>query len=120
MPKLHRALLPVLLAASFALPLSASAAAFGFSFGGKILSVIPCSGGMRHVVILPAGLFPIAYIWTPATITKLAGPPLPGGQVLGVAGIPFVCFLGGGGFFSSPIPLPGFFMEYIGTSPLSV
>lgn len=86
------------------------------SFGGRIVSVIPCSGGMLHVTIVPAGLFPVQYIWTPFTITKLYGPPLhPGQQLLGLADVPFVCFIGGG-FFSSPVPLYGLRMTTVGTS----
>ncbi|OGC83625.1 hypothetical protein A3D68_00380 [Candidatus Adlerbacteria bacterium RIFCSPHIGHO2_02_FULL_52_17] len=94
------------------------ASAFGTSFGGRIISVIPCSGGMRHITIIPAGVFPISYIWTPFTITYSVGAPRrPGQQVLGVADIPFVCFVGGGGFFSSPVPLHGLRMQIVGTSP---
>lgn len=86
------------------------------SFGGRVLSVIPCSGGMIHITILPAGFFPVSYIWTPFTVTKLYGPPThPGQQVLGLADVPFVCFIGGG-FFSSPVPLYGLRMTTVGTS----
>ena len=92
------------------------ASAFGISFGGRVLSAIPCSGGMLQVTIKPAGRFPIFYIWTPATVTKLVGPPTLGGQVLGLADFPWVCFIGGGGFFSSPIPLFGLRMQVVGTS----
>jgi hypothetical protein len=105
---------------TFALPLSASAQFLtGISFGGRVLTVIPCTGGMLHVTIAPAGVFPAAYIWTPATITNLVGPPVPGGQILGIADVPFVCFVGVG-FFSSGIPLFGLRMQYIGTSPPSL
>ncbi len=101
----------------FFAPLSASA--IGFSFGGRIVAVVPCSGGMRHVTIAPAGVFPVTYIWTPTTVTYSVGRPrFPGQQILGVADIPFVCFIGGGGIFSSPIPLYGFRMQTVGTSPL--
>lgn len=103
-----------MLTGSMLVPLSASAA--GFSFGGKVITVLPCSGGMLHVTIIPAGAFPVTYIWTPFTITKSVGPPLPGGQILGVADIPFVCFVGAG-FLSLPVPLFGFRMQFIGTSP---
>src|SRR3989344_3909556 len=50
------------------------------SFGGGIISVIPCSGGMRHITIIPAGVFPISYIWTPFTITYSVGAPRCPGQ----------------------------------------
>jgi hypothetical protein len=86
------------------------------SFGGKIVSVIPCSGGMVHVTIVPAGLFPVQYIWTPFTITKLYGAPIhPGQQLVGLADVPFVCFIGGG-IFTSPTPLYGLRMTTVGTS----
>ena len=115
MRRLGTSILLSTLVVLFLAPTIASAA-IGFSFGGKVLTVLPCSGGMFHVTILPAGRFPAAYIWTPFTVTKMTGIPVPSGQVLGIADIPFVCFLGGG-FFSTPIPLPGFRMQYIGTSP---
>ncbi len=89
------------------------------SFGGRIIAVVPCSGGMLHVTILAARVVPKPefYIWTPFTATKMAGPPRnPGQQVLGLADIPFVCFIGGG-FLSSPIPLYGKRMMTVGTSP---
>ena len=101
----------------FLAPLSASAV--GISFGGRVAAVVPCSGGMLHVTILGAHFFPVPefYIWTPATITKSYGPPLViGQQVLGVADFPLICFLGDGGFFSSPIHLYGLRMQSVGTS----
>lgn len=90
-----------------------------FSFGGKVISVVPCSGGMLHVTIIPAGIQPITYIWTPLTITKLVGPPVaPGMQVLGLYDVPFVCFLKISRFFGNTfIPLFGFRMTTVGTSP---
>ena len=88
-------------------PLSASAAFF--SFGGRVLTVTPCSSGL-YVTIFPAGIFPIAYIWTPATITFSAGPPrTPGQQILGLYDIPYVCFVG-------KVPLFGLRMFMVGTS----
>ena len=115
--------LALLLVGLFSLPLTASAilglpstGGFGTSFGGRVLFIVPCSGPMYQVTIRPAGKFPISYIYTPTTITNLVGPPLPGMQVLGIADIPFVCFIGGG-FFSSPIPVFGLRMFVIGTSP---
>ena len=88
-------------------PLSASAALF--SFGGRVLTVTPCSSGL-HVTIFPAGVFPVSYIWTPVTITFSAGPPNhPGQQILGLYDIPYVCFVG-------TVPLFGFRMFLVGTS----
>lgn len=104
----------------FLIPTTASALIKPTSFGGRVLTVVPCStGGLPglHITIFPAGLFPVSYIWTPYTATKLYGPPiLPGQQVLGLADTPFVCFIGFGGFFSSPIPLYGLRMTMVGTS----
>ncbi|TSC68471.1 MAG: hypothetical protein G01um101456_626 [Parcubacteria group bacterium Gr01-1014_56] len=115
MHRITRLSLSILLVGLLVAPLSASA--YGISFGGRVLFVVPCSGGMRQITILPAGRFPISYIWTPFTITKSVGPPVPGGQVYGIADVPFVCFVGGGGFFSSPVPLFGLRMYVVGTSP---
>ncbi len=108
--------LAVCLAAGLLIPFSASA--FGFSFGGRILTVVPCVSGLGPslwVSIKPAGFFSPTYIWTPATITKLVGPPRnPGQQVLGVADVPFVCFIPA----HIPIPLYGLRMQIVGTSAL--
>ena len=109
-----RFVLTLLLAVGLLAPLSAHA--LGFSFGGRILSVIPCVSGFGPslwVSIKPAGIFAPTYIWTPATITKLVGPPRnPGQQVLGRADIPFVCFIPA----KVPIPLYGLRMQIVGTS----
>ena len=109
-----KVLLAVCLAIGLLSPLSASA--FGFSFGGRILAVIPCVSGLGPslwVSIKPAGVFAPTYIWTPATITKLVGPPRnPGQQVLGVADVPFVCVIPA----KIPIPLYGLRMQIVGTS----
>jgi hypothetical protein len=115
MHSLNRVLVLFLIVGALSMPLSASAA-LGKSFGGKVLTMLPCSGGMIFYTILPAGKFPVSYIWTPGTITKSAGLPLPGGQVIGTADLPWVCSLGGG-LFSSPIFFYGLRMQYIGTSP---
>jgi len=95
----------------------------GISFGGRVVTVIPCLsifGPSLHVTIIPAGVFPTAYIWTPATITKLIGPPVPGGQILGKADVPFACWniVSGGflGLFSVFSFLYGLRMQEIGTS----
>jgi hypothetical protein len=86
------------------------------SFGGRVVAIVPCSGGMLHVTIIPAGLFPVTYIWTPFTATKLYGPPIhPGQQLVGLADIPFVCFVGVG-LFTTPVPLYGLRMTTVGTS----
>ena len=114
MRSLGTILLAVFLAIGLVAPLSVSA--FGFSFGGRILAVTPCVSGLGPslwVSIRPAGVFAPTYIWTPATITKLVGPPRTiGQQVLGRADIPFVCFIPA----KVPIPLYGLRMQIVGTS----
>lgn len=106
----------MLLTMLFFVPSVASAAVL--SFGGRAISVIPCVSGLGpslHVTIIPAGIFPVFYIWTPATFTFLYGPPRnPGQQVLGLADIPFVCFIPA----RIPIPLFGLRMFTVGTSPV--
>lgn len=106
-----------------ALSASAQTVGPGVSFGGRIISVVPCL--YRGVpaeqvrIIRAGGWIASTYIWSSVTtITKLAGPPILGGQVLGLAGF-FVdaCTIPGTGLFGVPIPLFGFPMFYIGTSP---
>jgi hypothetical protein len=101
------------LIAFFLVPHLVSAA--GTSFGGRVVTVIPCVsalGPSLHVSIIPVGLAQPFYIWTPLTLTFLYGPPRnPGQQVLGVADIPYVCFVG-------KAPLYGQRMQIVGTSPL--
>ncbi len=97
---------------AFLLPLSASA--LGISFGGKVISSIPCLsplGPSLYVITAPAPFtFITPLIWTPATVTKLIGPPLvPGQQVLGLADIPFACKVG-------VVVFPGLRMQLVGTS----
>lgn len=115
----------VLVLVATTIPLSASAqfTATGISFGGRVVTVLPCLsvlGPSLHVTIVPAGVFPTMYIWTPATITKLVGPPVPGGQILGKADVPFACWnlLTGGflGLFPVFSFLYGLRMQEIGTS----
>jgi hypothetical protein len=102
-----------------ALPFSAYAA-FGTSFGGRVVSVLPCLsplGPSLQVNIAPAGGFSTSYIWTPATVTFMAGPPNhPGQQNLGVADIPFACVIPSPFFFIPALTLFGQRMQFIGTS----
>lgn len=111
MSLLGKALCAACLVVAAAYPLATSAA--GFSFGGRVLAVVPCVsafGPSLHVTIKPAGVFSTTYIWTPATFTLLVGPPrTPGQQVLGIADIPYVCFVG-------KFPLYGLRMQLVGTS----
>jgi hypothetical protein len=100
--------------AALVLPFSASA--LGVSFGGRVISAIPCVsalGPSLYVITAPVGFtFITPLIWTPATITKSAGPPRsPGQQVLGVADIPFTCKIG-------VAIVPGMRMQTVGTSAL--
>ncbi|MCC7500871.1 hypothetical protein IT396_03705 [Candidatus Nomurabacteria bacterium] len=99
----------------FVLLIPSPAAALGVSFGGRIVAVTPCIGGLGPsiwVKIIPAGIFPVAYVWTPLTLTYLAGPPRNiGQQVLGVADTPYVCKVG-------TVPLVGLRMQIVGTSAI--
>lgn len=127
MRTLSRTLACLVLLASCAVPLSASA--LGLSFGGRVTAVLPCVSALGPsiytTVLVARGVpHPEFYIWTPATITKSVGPPILGGQILGVADIPFVCFTynpvtcGLFGLFSCLVPIPyfGLRMQLIGTS----
>ncbi len=84
------------------------ASALGTSFGGKILAITPCmslSGPAVWIKILPAGLFPITYIWTPLTIGL---PPVHvAQQILGVADIPYGCVVGKVPFVGQRIQIDG-------------
>lgn len=100
----------VVIAGSLLAPLSAYA--LGTSFGGRVVTVVPCLsafGPSLWFTIVPASLYPVvAFIWTPATVTYLAGPPRnPGQQVLGVSDTPFSCFVGKIPFFGQRVQLIG-------------
>lgn len=87
------------------------------SFGGRVTWVEFCLDGSIFVIIQPAGLFPVNYIWTPYTITQKFGPPTtPGQQVLGLSDLPWVCVIDEGGLFSGPELRFGFRMFMVGTS----
>lgn len=113
MVALSRFVAGIFLAVLLLAPLPASA--LSLSFGGRIISAIPCKsvlGPSLHVTIFPAGAFPVMYIWTPATITFSAGPPrTPGQQLLGLYDIPFFCTVGFKPFF-------GLRMFLVGTSAI--
>ncbi len=103
-----------MLAASLLAPLSASA--LGASFGGRVVTMVPCISPLGPSIwftIVPASLYPVfSFIWTPATATFLAGPPThPGQQVLGVADVPFGCKVG-------IVPFVGQRVQVIGTSAI--
>lgn len=100
----------VSLAASLLAPLAASAT--GASFGGRVVAMVPCLsplGPSVWLTIVPASFYPVtSFIWTPLTITYLAGPITHiGQQVLGVADTPFSCFVGKVPFFGQRIQLMG-------------
>jgi hypothetical protein len=79
------------LVAGLSAPLSA--AAVGFSFGGRLVSPpVLCANipGSYLVTILPAGVKGIFYIYTPGLTLGL--PPVhPGQEILGIADVPLVC-----------------------------
>lgn len=84
------------------------------SFGGRVVAVVPCKPGFLWVSIISARSatpgVPEFYIWTPFTLTFMAGPPRnPGQQILGTADVPATCFVG-------TIPLYGLRMQMVGTS----
>jgi hypothetical protein len=108
----------------FLSPAAASAQVLS-SFGGQVLTVLPCIGPLGPstiVTVRTANTIPLvkSYIWTPETVTKLAGPPLPGSQIVGLADIPYVCWnpVKGGlfGLFTFLSYSYGQRMTYIGTS----
>ncbi len=84
----RRLLLVVFIAGSLLVPFFASA--YGISFGGRVVDMNFCVNGAIQFTVLPAGKFPITYLWTPLvrhnylspTPTK---PPVFGEQILGFA-----------------------------------
>jgi hypothetical protein len=92
-----------------ATPVAASAS--GLSFGGKIVTLIPCvsyTGPSVYIVIKPAPATKnISYIWTPAALRGVPPPGFPplyppspnpdpppyivGQSILGIADIPYFC-----------------------------
>lgn len=59
-----------------------------FSFGGRVVSINYCVHGAVNIIVAPAGLFPVSYVWSlpPITISILPAPPTHiGQQVLGLA-----------------------------------
>lgn len=119
---MRKIFLVALLLSVFFLPGLVDAALTGTSFGGKVLSILPCVstfGPSLQVNILPAGGISTSYIWTPATISFLAGPPThPGQQILGVADIPFVCIIPSPFFFIPAVTLFGQRIQFLGTSAI--
>ncbi|HEY6020219.1 MAG TPA: hypothetical protein VIY48_10045 [Candidatus Paceibacterota bacterium] len=100
----------VVIAASLLAPLSAYA--LGTSFGGRIVAAVPCLSPLGPSIwftIVPSSLYPVfSFIWTPATVTYLAGPPRnPGQQVLGVADTAFACKVGIVPFFGQRVQIIG-------------
>ncbi len=106
--------------------LSSGFSAPAISFGGRVITELPCIsplGPSLVITIRPAGVFPVSYIWTPATITKPTPASIPtiGGQVLGLADIPYACWnpIKGGlfGLFTFFSYSYGLRMQMVGTSP---
>ena len=91
-------LIATIAGAFYAFPVSFSgnmAAAVGsIPFGGKIVSIIPCTNGAILVKQKPVAGPPLL-MWTPATKSYRYGPPpRPGQYILGMAGGAYVCFVG--------------------------
>ena len=91
-----------------------------FSFGGRIVSMNFCLGGFINFMILPAGIQPISYVWTPppATISVPAPIPVPthpGQEVLGIADPALIPCIG---FGTHPPIWFGFHVLYFGGSAI--
>lgn len=87
-----------------------TAFALGFSFGGKVITPIPCLSPVGPAIfftIVPAGLFPIGFIWAPGSLG--IPPSHPAQQILGVADTLFGCTAG-------IVPLSGFRVQFDGVS----
>lgn len=89
----------VFLAIIVMMPAAASAQVKPSSFGGRILSSEPCISPLGPSILVrilsarDSDLgFPVNYIYTPATVVVTAALPVPGGQVLGLADIPYLCW----------------------------
>lgn len=106
-----------------AVNLLSDAASPGFSFGGRIIAIMPCLSALGPsvwVTLKPSGLLlpPFMYIWTPATLTSLV-PPVPslpprniGQQLLGRFDIPYACVVP-----FPPFVFYGLRMQVMGASP---
>lgn len=82
------------------------------SFGGRVISINYCTQGAVNIIILPAGFFPISYVWQAGTPVGLP-PTHPGQQVLGLAlPVPVPCV----GFGTHPPVWWGLQVFYGGTS----
>jgi len=83
-----------LAAVALLLPFSASAQFSPIlSFGGKVVSINYCLHGAVNIIIIPAGTFPISYVWSFPPVTFTATSPFVppthiGQQVLGLALFP--------------------------------
>jgi hypothetical protein len=90
-----------------------------FSFGGRIVSMNVCLHGALNVIIRPAGLFDISYVWSPPPLTLSVFPAPPvhiGQQVLGLAAKTIVPCIG---FGTHPPIWYGWQVIYGGASPPS-
>jgi hypothetical protein len=101
-------LVAVVIVGSVVAPLVTVAAGFPFRLlGGKIISAIPCDQGFIQITVV--GPRQGRFVWTPATLTYLYGPPKPGANILGFAlpGTPAVCTVGGHPIPGDPILTEG-------------
>lgn len=101
-----RVLAALLVGASLFAPLSAYA--LGKSFGGRVITSLPClspTGPAWWVTIRPAGAFPFSYIWAPGSIGL---PPIhTGQQILGLFDVPYGCTIGLVKYFGLRIQVDG-------------
>jgi|GEM_PF-3595021 len=86
-------------------------------FGGTIVSVNFCIGGLVNVVIKPAGLSPVSFVWSAKTITRPpTNPPNHIGQRL--LGLYFPVVIPCVGFGTHPPVWFGFDMFMVGASAI--
>lgn len=105
-------------AAALSAPLLAGAQLV--NFGGTVMSINYCAVplGAVNIMIIPAGVFPISYVWYPPPTTLTATAPFTppfhlGQQVLGVAlPVPIPCV----GFGTHPPVWSGLHVLYGGYS----
>jgi hypothetical protein len=85
------------IAASAAIVLSALVPFSAYAItpmGGLVTALVPCNYGYLISVVNPGGIGSGLYMWTPATISFLWGPPILKSWVLGMTDAVLPCFVG--------------------------